>query len=139
VHDSAEQERFCDALAAALLVPPSCARELPLRPESVVSLHRSFDVSVEVAARALVGAHRGGVAWLMILPGGQEEPWVQWGAERTRETVRPWRLLTRLAARVKEMPTPRGRLHWRGGRTTVARGLYLADRKQFVVTASAPN
>lgn len=139
VHDSPEQEQFCDALASALLVPGSSARALPLHPDSVVSLHRSFDVSVEVAARALIEAHQGGVAWLMVVPDGQEEPWVQWGAEKTRDTVSPWRLLTRLADRAKDRPSSRGRLRWRGGQTTLARGLYLADRRQLVVTAPSPS
>jgi hypothetical protein len=79
VHDSTEQEQFCDALASALLVPSGSARDLPLHPDSVVSLHRTFDVSVEVAARALIEAHQEGVAWLMVVPDGQEEPWVQMG------------------------------------------------------------
>lgn len=139
VHDSTEQEQFCDALASALLVPSGSARDLPLHPDSVVSLHRTFDVSVEVAARALIEAHQGGVAWLMVVPDGQEEPWVQWGAEKTRDTVSPWRLLTRLADRAKDGPASRGRLRWRGGQTTLARSLYLADRRQLVVTAPSPS
>lgn len=138
VHDSDEQEQFCDALASTLLVPAASARGLRLHPDSVVSLHRSFDVSIEVAARALIEAHRKGVAWLMVVPDGQEEPWVQWGAERTRDTVSPWRLLTRLADRTKDRPASHGRLRWRGGQTTLARGLYLAKRRQLVVTARSP-
>jgi hypothetical protein len=137
VKDSEAQERFCNSLASALLVPPGAAVDLPLRPESVIRLHDTFDVSVEVAARALVNAHDKAAGWLMVLPDDQTEPWIQWGADTTRDAVRPWRVLTRLAERVKEQPAATGRLLWRTGRTTIARGLYLAERNQLVVTARA--
>ncbi|MGA8746593.1 MAG: ImmA/IrrE family metallo-endopeptidase [Solirubrobacterales bacterium] len=136
--DSEEQERFCDALAAALLVPPATAAEMALRPESVVELHKRFDVSIEVAARALVDAHGDGVAWLMIVPEDESEPWVQWGAARSSEAVGPWSLLSRLAAKVRQSGTvAEGRLRWRSGRQTLARGRFLAERRQLVVTARA--
>lgn len=136
--DSDEQERFCDALAAALLVPPSAAEKMALHPQSVIALHQRFDVSIEVAARALIDAHGDGVAWLMIVPEDASEPWVQWGAERSSEAVGPWGLLSRLAARVRQSETmAEGRLRWRSGRHTLARGQFLAERRQLVVTARA--
>jgi hypothetical protein len=137
IKGSVAQEEFCDALASALLVPPEAAAALPLRPESAISLHRKYDVSVEVATRALVQAHEKAAGWLVILPGDRSEPWVQWGADTTRNAVGPWKLLTRLAESVKEEPSSSGRLLWRNGHTTVARGLYLAERRQLVVTARA--
>jgi hypothetical protein len=73
----------------------------------------------------------------MVVPEDQVDPWVQWGAEKTRETVAPWRLLTRLADCVNDKPAPSGRLRWRSGRTTIARGLYLPERRQLVVTSRA--
>jgi IrrE N-terminal-like domain len=136
--DSVEQERFCDALAAALLVPPTAAAQMTLHPRSVIELHQHFDVSIEVAARALIDAHRDGVAWLMIVPDDASEPWVQWGAERSSEAVGPWGLLSRLAAKVRQSETVAvGRVRWRSGRQTVARGQFLAERRQLVVTARA--
>lgn len=136
--DSPAQERFCDALAAALLVPPTAAAQMTLHPQSVVELHKRFDVSIEVAARALVDAHGDGVAWLMIVPDDASEPWVQWGAERSSEAVGPWSLLSRLATKVRQTDaTAEGRLRWRSGRQTLARGQFLAERRQLVVTARA--
>jgi len=138
VGDSREQERFCDALAAALLVPPTAAEQMALHPQSVVELHEHFDVSIEVAARALVDAHGDGVAWLMIVPEDASEPWVQWGAERSSEAVGPWGMLSRLAAKVRQSDAvAEGRLRWRSGRQTLARGQFLAERRQLVVTARA--
>jgi uncharacterized protein DUF955 len=55
--DSQAQEEFCDYFASALLVPPDVAEHLPLIPESVWSLHKRYDVSVAVAARALTAVH----------------------------------------------------------------------------------
>lgn len=136
--DSPMQERFCDALAAALLVPPTAAAQMALHPQSVVELHERFDVSIEVAARALVDAHGDGVAWLMIVPEDASEPWVQWGAERSSEAVGPWSLLSRLVAKVRHSDAvAEGRLRWRSGRQTLARGQFLTERRQLVVTARA--
>lgn len=137
VKGSEEQERFCDELASALLVPRSAAMSMPLRPESALALHRAYDVSLEVATRALVGGHDQAVGWLVVLPEDQSEPWVQWGAERTQEAVGPWGLLSRFAEGAEEKPSPRGRLRWRNGQTTIARAIYLAERRQLVVTARA--
>jgi hypothetical protein len=138
VADSDEQELFCDALASALLVPSQVAAELPLRPASIIDLHRHFDVSVEVAARALITAHGSCVGWLVVVPEDATEPWVQWGAENAADAIGPWGLLSRLAEKVKNSSEAvEGRLRWRSGRTTVARGLFLADRSQLVVTARA--
>lgn len=59
VRPSAAQEVFCDEFARALLVPLGYASALPATADSVVDLHRRFDVSVELACRALARAHRG--------------------------------------------------------------------------------
>lgn len=137
--DSKNQEEFCDALASALLVPRAAAAAVPLRPESVVALHHTYDVSMEVAARALIAAHGEGVGWLMIVPPGDDEAWVQWGAERSSEAVGPWQMLTRIVDRLRQggAAVAQGRLRWRSGHTTVARGLLLSERRQLVVTARA--
>jgi hypothetical protein len=137
--DSESQELFCDALASALLVPRAAAAAAPLRPESVVALHNTYDVSMEVAARALIAAYGDGVGWLMVVPANSGEAWVQWGAERSTEAIGPWKVLMRIMERVRRSgaAVAEGRLRWHSGRTTVARGLLLPERRQLVVTARA--
>jgi hypothetical protein len=139
VKDSKVQELFCDALASALLVPRTAAATAALRPESVVELHQRYDVSMEVAARALISAHSDGVGWLMVVPTEASEAWVQWGAERSREAIGPWRVLSKIIEKARQGAEgiAAGRLRWRSGKTTVARGLMLRERGQLVVTARA--
>ena len=54
---SEAEEVFCDAFANALLVPPKDADEYVADTASVFDIHRKYEVSVEVAARALAHAH----------------------------------------------------------------------------------
>jgi hypothetical protein len=77
VADSNGQEEFCDRFAAALLVPPSVAAGMSPAPSSVLDLQRRFDVSLEVALRAVASAHPGTVAWLFVTP-ERGRPFVQW-------------------------------------------------------------
>lgn len=53
---STEEELFCDEFARSLLLPPAVVRRRAATAASVFSMHRDFDVSVEVAARAIAGA-----------------------------------------------------------------------------------
>lgn len=77
--DSPEQERFCDEFARALLVPRSVAVSLPPHARSVCALQERFDVSLELAARALAHAHPQAPFWLVVLPADElGEPFVQW-------------------------------------------------------------
>ncbi len=77
VPDSDEQERFCDAYARALLVPPNVAAALSPTPGSVLELQLRYDVSVELAARALGDAHPEAPIWLLVEP--DDGPvFVQW-------------------------------------------------------------
>ena len=77
VPDSPAQERFCDEFAAALLVPPSAAAKLDASAVSVEALQRRFDVSLELAARAVAGAHPRQAFWLLVVP--EHAPaFVQW-------------------------------------------------------------
>jgi hypothetical protein len=46
------EERFCDKFASALLVPPKAIAHHERSPHAVFALHRTHDVSVEVAGRA---------------------------------------------------------------------------------------
>lgn len=51
------EEGWCDEFARALLIPPGSAKRLPAIADSVFELQSRFDVSLEVAARALSAAH----------------------------------------------------------------------------------
>jgi hypothetical protein len=56
VRDSPEQEVFADAFARALLIPPDAIPSTTLTAEDVVALHERYDVSLQVAVRAVVEA-----------------------------------------------------------------------------------
>jgi hypothetical protein len=56
--DSAEQERFADEFARALLVPAALASAVAPTPGGVLDLQARCDVSLEVAARAFADARR---------------------------------------------------------------------------------
>jgi hypothetical protein len=68
---TAREELWCDEFAAALLVSPTAARERPPTADSVFDLQSDFDVSVEVAARALCSAHPGLGLALWFWPSGE--------------------------------------------------------------------
>jgi hypothetical protein len=54
---SASEEAFCNAFARALLVPDWVIADGPASPSRVFELASAFDVSAEVAARALADSH----------------------------------------------------------------------------------
>jgi hypothetical protein len=54
---SRAEERFCNEFACALLLPPEVVRSGPASPEAAFRLSEEWDVSVEVAARALAEWH----------------------------------------------------------------------------------
>lgn len=56
---SAEEEAFCDEFARSLLLPREIAAQERPSADSVMALHCRYDVSVELAARAVASAHRG--------------------------------------------------------------------------------
>ncbi len=62
------EEQFCDEFARALLVPPAAARVLPTTAESVFTLEARFDVSLELAARALARSQPGILVALWYWP-----------------------------------------------------------------------
>jgi hypothetical protein len=51
VFDSPEQERFCDAFAGALLLPPKVVAGSEPTPENILDLQRRYDVSLQLAVR----------------------------------------------------------------------------------------
>jgi hypothetical protein len=56
VPDSDAQEQFADNFARALLLPRVAIGDQPLMPKDVVRLQRRYDVSLEVAVRAVASA-----------------------------------------------------------------------------------
>jgi len=78
VGTSPTQEAFCDEFARALLIPPVYAATLAPTAISVVDLHARFDVSVELACRALSQAHRGQLDVTLAVTGVSSRPTVQW-------------------------------------------------------------
>lgn len=93
-HWSSREEEWCDEFARELLVPASVARTLPPSAASVFRLQRRFDVSLEVAARALASAHEDAAVaiwfWLPNDEQPQESLLQQWATCDT-ETLRAWR------------------------------------------------
>jgi hypothetical protein len=82
---SPREEEFCDLFASALLVPRSVAASMPLCAESVHSLREGFDVSTQVAGRALAHAHPtalvAGLLWNSNPKTGKDPAWrVAWAA-----------------------------------------------------------
>lgn len=71
-----QEEEFCDECARWILVPRSSVQALPVESDSVLRLHRDFDVSVEVAARAFAAVFG---ARTIVAYGEAEAHWqVQW-------------------------------------------------------------
>lgn len=75
---SEKEERFCDAFAAALLLPRSAVAKCNPTAEQIFCLADSFDVSVELAARRMTEVHR-----------CQTALWY-WEAHRPAELYRQW-------------------------------------------------
>jgi uncharacterized protein DUF955 len=71
---SSREEEWCDEFARSLLVPATVARALPATAESVFRLQRRFDVSLEVAGRALANAHENAAVAIWFWPPDAEEP-----------------------------------------------------------------
>ena len=86
---STAEERFCDEFARCLLVPTCAAKRYPVTADSVVDLHAAYDVSIEVAARALARAHNEATVLVAYWPTG--EPCVydalqlQWLSQQSRQ------------------------------------------------------
>jgi len=59
------EERFCDEFARWLLLPRAVLERRRSSASAIFDLHREFDISVEVAARALTMAHP--ELWVAIL------------------------------------------------------------------------
>ena len=68
------EEQWCDEFARSLLLPPPAARTLPATANSVFRLQRRFDVSLEVAARALANAHEEAAVAVWFWPENVDKP-----------------------------------------------------------------
>jgi hypothetical protein len=88
---SAEQERWCDRFASALLLPPSVVVSTPPTPKSLLRLQRRFDVSLHVAVRALARVHRDRFLALLVAR-GPRPPYVrvQWQKRYGAPAPRWW-------------------------------------------------
>lgn len=85
---SSEEEAFCDAFAGALLVHPQISAKERPTPEAVFRLSKTFDVSLQVAGRALAKSHKSiivlAVGWRPPGPHGKEPAWrILWGVGPT--------------------------------------------------------
>lgn len=133
VFDSEPQERFCDELARALLVPAAAAAALPFTPRGIVAAQRRFDVSMQVAMRGVVAARpRDGAAWLLLRRRG--ETLVQWGSTDRSLTRRLLDDLRRLAAHAFDGDGVEASLE---GVARRAQALHLPGRAQVIVTMAA--
>jgi hypothetical protein len=116
------EEAFCDAFARALLLPDRAVRNCA----SVVRLVRvaqRYDVSIEVAARALGEIESSDVA-LFYWSASVQSPAVQWSNLQTTSRLERWRSAVGRALRVgASLAAPD------------ADGLILAARRQAVVVA----
>jgi len=117
VPDSPRQEAFCDTFARSLLVSPRSASTVVPSAAAVLKLAREFDVSVEVAARAVSSAHPDvevGV-WWWPTDGGPE---IQWRSDKCTLTA--------------EDELDRATAHGHGR----SAAMWLADRRQLVAVAA---
>jgi hypothetical protein len=133
--DSAEQERWCDRFASALLLPPSVVATAHATPQALLRLQRHFDVSVEVAARALARVHRERFVALLVARGARPpHVRVQWQKRHCHPTPRWW-----TASELQSAFTSRGhsgslKLRWPDGERT-ASWRALPSRGQILVVA----
>jgi IrrE N-terminal-like domain len=77
--NSAAQERWCDRFASALLLPPLVVSRASPTCETLLDLHRKFDVSLQAAARALARVQRERFVAVLVAR-GRRPPFVrvQW-------------------------------------------------------------
>lgn len=90
------EERFCDEFARAILVPPEAARAIAPTADSAFELADTFDVSLEVGARALSAAHPElTIALWFWRPGKDASPGSllrQWSNADRTPSLRRWRV-----------------------------------------------
>jgi hypothetical protein len=89
---SEREERFCDEFARSLLLPTNAARKCPPTPAAVLRLQQEYDVSLEVAVRAVAAAEPGRQAALWYTQLG--EGWrLQWANVKPADPLREGALI----------------------------------------------
>jgi hypothetical protein len=125
VATSPGQETFCDEFARALLVPVSYVAALPPTADAVIELHRRFDVSVELACRALAHAHRGRLRVVLAITGALDGWRLQWASHEHGS-----------AERLAALEAIRWRVRGRGPVADGVSAVELPQRRQLVVVSS---
>jgi hypothetical protein len=133
--NSDDQERWCDRFASALLLPPEVVLRAAPVPQAIIALHRRYDVSMHVAARAVGRMHRDRFVALLVAR-GERAPYVrvQWQKRHDPPAARWW-THDRLQAALRGVGMAgTAALPWPGGRRTAA-WYALPARAQVVVVA----
>ncbi len=119
------QEAFCDEFARALLIPHAYAASLPPTAEAVVELHRRFDVSVELACRALARAHEGRAKVALAVTGDADGCSLQWSSHERDPRDR-----------VAVLESIRRRVRRRASLAAGVTAVELSPRRQLVVVVA---
>lgn len=137
IPDSPEQERFCDAFATALLLPPGVVSGTDPTPENIVKVQELYDVSLELAVRAFAEAHK--THTFVLLYTDDEAPNLrpQWTASAPDWVPRWWAkdCVQRLSERGE---TPVVQVPRTTGRRSRLRALWLPERRQAVLVGRRP-
>lgn len=135
---SAVEEDWCDEFSRSLLIPAQVSRVCQPTAESAVELQARFDVSLEVAARALSAAHPrielGIWYWPVCEPPHPSSLLRQWTTLEKKGALRIWRM-SDLVQKALDTGRAEGTLPVPQRRNTVsASAVALYERQQLLVT-----
>lgn len=135
------EEQWCDGFARSLLVPGEFVRSLPGVADSVFEVQDRFDVSLEVAARAVAAAHPDLDVTLWFWT-AEDDPVSaalvhQWSTKMTLPALRVWRD-GKLVKQALSRGWAQSRIPDLRGRGGLVRGVARSDpqRRQLVVVGS---
>lgn len=135
---SPDQEVFCDEFARSLLLPSSAAADARPTAAEIVRLHREYDVSIELAARALVAAHGDALAcWVMVLQ-ADGPPFEQWRCRTTYAVNRRNEWLSPLIERARINGEASTSVVWQQRGSSDVDAVHLPRRRQVVAVATSP-